>query len=405
MNRRMMLLVIGSLLLTLGCGGDDPAGPAATFDPLVIGTVSLPNAAPTVAYSVTLAATGGEGSYTWSVFSGGLPLGLSLTAGAITGTPNAVSIRTLIVQVTSGDGQTTTQALMLTVAGPPFCSSQPASAIPTFENATLAAAIRAALSVGAQDDLTCGLVSGLTVLDASFLDITSMAGVENLTNLTSLDLSASTALSAVQPFLITDISPLSGFTSLTFLDLSGNGVSDISALSALTNLTSLNLGHRRAVGSFIGGGLQGPPSISDISPLSGLTNLTFLQVGWSIITDISALSSLTSLTDLLLEGNISDISPLSGLTSLTFLDLGFNSITDISPLSGLTGLRSLDLLRNVDLSDIQPLLNNTGLGANDNVGLADTRVSCGDVAALEAKGVLVQEGRYNGGWTLEESCL
>ena len=43
-----------------------------------------------------------------------------------------------------------------------LCSDYPDHAIATFEDATLEAAIRAALSVSAQDDLTCGLVSGLT---------------------------------------------------------------------------------------------------------------------------------------------------------------------------------------------------------------------------------------------------
>ena len=95
MNSHVMSFIVSSLLLTLACGGDGPAGPASTFDPLLIGTVSLPNAAPAVAYSVTLAATGGDGSYTWSVTTGLLPLGLSLTAGAITGTPNTVAIRTI----------------------------------------------------------------------------------------------------------------------------------------------------------------------------------------------------------------------------------------------------------------------------------------------------------------------
>ena len=367
MNRRIMLLVIGSLLLTLGCGGDDPAGPASTFDPLVIGTVSLPNAAPAVAYSVTLAATGGDGSYTWSVFSGMLPLGLSLTAGAIAGTPNAVSIRSFAVQVTSGDGQSTTQALTITVAGPPFCSSQPASAIPTFEDAILEAAIRAKLSVGAQDDLTCGLVSGLTVLDADSIGIISLAGVENLTNLTRLNLAGRKFR---QQKLIIDISPLSGLTSLTFLTLFNNNVSDISSLSGLTGLTFLDLGQN---------------SLTDISPLSGLTSLTVLDLRFNSITDLS---------------------PLSGLTSLTDLDLEGNSLTDISPLTGLTSLRVLGLGRNLNVSDIGPLLNNTGLGVGDNVDLRGTSVSCGDVAALEAKGVVVQEGRYsNNGFDLTPNCL
>ena len=101
--------------------------------------------------------------------------------------------------------------------------------------------------------------------------------------------------------------------------------------------------------------------------------------------------NLTGLTRLALDfnGGFTDISALSGLTSLTFLDLGANLITDLSALSGLTSLRSLDLSGNLDLSDIQPLLSNTGLTASATVGLANTSVSCGDVAALEAKGVVV----------------
>jgi len=45
---------------------------------------------------------------------------------------------------------------------------------------------------------------------------------------------------------------------------------------------------------------------------------------------------------------------------------------------------------NPDLTDIQPLLDNTGLGAGDTVYLQATSVSCTDVAALQAKGVTVQ---------------
>ncbi len=139
----------------------------------------------------------------------------------------------------------------------PFCSSQPASAIVTFEDANLEAQVRAALSVGAQEDLTCGLVSGVEVLRNNILaPIRSLAGIETL-------------------------------------------------------------------------------------------------------------------------------------TSLVELRLGFSSITDISPLSGLRGLTTLRLDNNSDLSDIQPLLDNTGLGAGDEVNLVGTGVSCTDVAALEAKGVTV----------------
>ena len=58
-----------------------------------------------------------------------------------------------------------------------------------------------------------------------------------------------------------------------------------------------------------------------------------------------------------------------------------NSITDISALSGLTHLNSLLLSNNPDLSNIQPLLDNTGLGTPTSFGgrfvdLRFTSVSC-----------------------------
>ena len=108
------------------------------------------------------------------------------------------------------------------------------------------------------------------------------------------------------------------------------------------------------------------------------------------ISDISALSGLTSLEILWLDDNtISDISALSGLTSLRHIGLEQNSITDISALRGLTSLTSIGLGFNADLTNIQPLLDNTGLGAGDDLNLRFTNVSCTDVAALEAKGVAV----------------
>ena len=61
------------------------------------------------------------------------------------------------------------------------------------------------------------------------------------------------------------------------------------------------------------------------------------------------------------------------------------SISDISALSGLTSLTALYLEDNPALSNIQPLLDNTGLGAGDLVRLEGTNVSCTDIAALRAK--------------------
>ncbi len=66
--------------------------------------VVLPDGALTNAYKYTLLATGGVGSYTWSITSGSLQAGLSLNAstGAITGTPTGSSNNTITFHVTDG---------------------------------------------------------------------------------------------------------------------------------------------------------------------------------------------------------------------------------------------------------------------------------------------------------------
>ena len=82
----------------------------------VITTTSLPNGTVAVAYSQTLAATGGTSPYTWAVASGSLPSGLSLsTAGAIAGKPSATGTSSFTVQLTDATGVTASQKLTLTI--------------------------------------------------------------------------------------------------------------------------------------------------------------------------------------------------------------------------------------------------------------------------------------------------
>ena len=127
-----------------------------------------------------------------------------------------------------------------------------------------------------------------------------------------------------------------------------------------------------------------------MTPLSGLTSLTDLDLGENSISDVSALSGLTAITTLsLFKNSITDISDLSALTDVTFLLLWNNAITDIGPLEGMTQLTWVYLSGNADLSNIQPLMDNAGLGTGDTVFLSGTAVDCSDVAALTAKGVTV----------------
>ncbi len=85
----------------------------------VITTSSLPNGQVGTAYSTTLAASGGTQPYTWSLTSGALPAGLSLSAsGVISGTPTAaVSAASLTFKVTdSGQpAQSNSATLSLTM--------------------------------------------------------------------------------------------------------------------------------------------------------------------------------------------------------------------------------------------------------------------------------------------------
>jgi subtilisin family serine protease len=88
-----------------------------TTGSLTITTTSLPKGTQKAAYSATLAASGGVTPYTWSVVSGSLPTGLSLTAstGVISGTPTATGTSNFTVQVKDNKAQTASRALSITI--------------------------------------------------------------------------------------------------------------------------------------------------------------------------------------------------------------------------------------------------------------------------------------------------
>ena len=86
---------------------------------LSIVTATLEDGMVGAGYSATLEATGGTAPYTWSVVSGSLPSGLSLSAtGIINGRPAAAGRYTFTLL--AGDGiSTATRVLSFTVAAPP----------------------------------------------------------------------------------------------------------------------------------------------------------------------------------------------------------------------------------------------------------------------------------------------
>jgi hypothetical protein len=118
---------VGSSTFTVQVTDSDGATATRDFtiavaDPVSITTSSVPSGVEGTAYpSQTLAASGGSGVYSsWSVTSGALPTGLSLSAasGVISGTPTSVGSSTFTVQVSDNQGRTATRQFTIDVSGP-----------------------------------------------------------------------------------------------------------------------------------------------------------------------------------------------------------------------------------------------------------------------------------------------
>jgi large repetitive protein len=116
----------------------DHAGLSAT-EPVTMTIVPGPSlnfpAPPTgwtrTVYLDTLTVSGGTSPFTWSVSSGSLPGGISLSAdGNLTGTPTATGTFSFTVKVTDANGQTATQATSITInAGVSTTFSPPPAAV------------------------------------------------------------------------------------------------------------------------------------------------------------------------------------------------------------------------------------------------------------------------------------
>lgn len=97
--------------------------------PIVLTTLSLPDAQVGTAYSQVLQASGGTGTLSWSV--GGLPTGLTAEENVISGTPTGPGLSSVSVVVTDTLGETVSATIALTVdpaPAPPPVSTAPALA-------------------------------------------------------------------------------------------------------------------------------------------------------------------------------------------------------------------------------------------------------------------------------------
>jgi len=89
-----------------GVGGGGPGPLPAPAPSLSITTASLPTASVGSPYSLTLAASGGSGTKSWTLGAGSLPAGLSLASnGVLSGTPTTSQVGTyanIVISVSDG---------------------------------------------------------------------------------------------------------------------------------------------------------------------------------------------------------------------------------------------------------------------------------------------------------------
>ncbi|MGA8300564.1 MAG: putative Ig domain-containing protein [Terriglobales bacterium] len=180
-----------------------------TPPPLQITTTSLPNGTTGSSYAATLAATGGVQPYSWSVTSGSLPAGLTLTSnsGQISGTPTATGAFAFTVQVKDSENPAVavTANLSITIAaGTPLQINT--STLPEGSEAT-SYAVTLAASGGTQPytwSLASGSLPGGLTLNASAGTITgkpTATGTFNIT-LKVTDSASGTASAPLSIFVI-----------------------------------------------------------------------------------------------------------------------------------------------------------------------------------------------------------
>lgn len=156
-------------------------------------------------------------------------------------------------------------------------------------------------------------VSLIYRLDANYLGIKNLEGIQNLSNLVGLNL--------VGNFL-EDLTPLGQLGNLEILSISGNNITDFSPLNRCKNLVDLTMGMI--------------PGLTTLDSLAGITSLEVLYAGENpTLTDIKGISSLLNLKEIDLQNcKVTDISPLAALPDLknyyveTRIELPQRSITN-----------------------------------------------------------------------------
>jgi hypothetical protein len=181
-------------------------------------------------------------------------------------------------------------------------------------------------------------IAGITgYLSCLYWTVSDISALQYATGVTTLNLGVDNRSDQTY----TDVSPLSGLTQLTNLDLSSNGsLTDVAPLASLTNLGSLSL--------------QDDSGVDPSSLLPYLPNLTYLNIDNNQLSEPASLASLHKLNELSMIGVPVSSSAMTVISHLPlqYLDLGGDGIADLQDIGSMPDLQSLYIFDSSDVTDL-----------------------------------------------------
>ena len=112
-----VLLIIALGVGLAGCPSSGGGGGGGASQAFAVSTTAADFGVVGNAYTATIAVTGGTAPFTWVLFGGTLPTGLSLNpgTGVVSGTPTAVENQTAVFTVTDSSGRTATGSVLFAI--------------------------------------------------------------------------------------------------------------------------------------------------------------------------------------------------------------------------------------------------------------------------------------------------
>lgn len=254
----------------------------------------------------------------------------------------------------------------------------------------------------------------LTFVSACFCEnLTSLAGLENLTKLERLDCYSGYALE--------DISALANLNNLDYVDLNCNNITDLAPLANLINLETLKLGSNPITDMSPLANLPALESLglgsTDIAavPEGGTTAVTYLSFGgydsdmadithiaewlspeeevqidlnFEVLDNLSGIEKIGSIDYLSVQGETitNDDMVYLGTAHIEQLYLSGSAVTDLSAFAGNEYIKEISI-RSPELTDISPLATCPNLTSISVNGTAVTDVSC--LSGMESLNTLI----------------